>query len=127
MSIQGYITYKCINPFLMVYAVRNIENVIRDIAGGLLKRLVNKNDFNTILLRKKELSEDLRVKLEKAMHPGGVLIPFLDITQIMMSQQMQESMSQAAITKKEAQSKQITAKAEIKSSNLLKKAGEIMN
>lgn len=40
---------------------------------------------------------------------------------------MQEAMSQAAITKKQAESKKITAEAEVKGSKLLKQAGEIMN
>lgn len=127
IAIQGFLTYKCISPFKMVYAVKNIESVINDISGGLLKRLISRNNFRTILLKKKELSEDLRQKLEQAMKPGGVNIPFVDITQIVMSKQMQEAMSQAAITKKQAESKKITAEAEVKGSKLLKQAGEIMN
>lgn len=60
IAIQGFLTYKCISPFKMVYAVKNIESVINDISGGLLKRLISRNNFRTILLKKKELSEDLR-------------------------------------------------------------------
>ena len=127
IMIAGFVTYKCVNPYIMVYSVANINSMIQDIASGLLKRLVSENDFRTILIRKRELAKDLTNKLDISLERGGVKIPFVDITRIEMSGAMQQNMSQAAITKKQAESSRITAEAEVQSSQLLKKAGDIMN
>lgn len=80
ISVNGYISYKCQDPFLMAYAVANIDFLIKDLATGILKRLINKNTFRTILLKKQEIAREIQKKLSKYMAQGGVIIPFSDIT-----------------------------------------------
>ena len=111
----------------MAYAVANIDFLIKDLATGILKRLINKNTFRTILLKKMEISQEIQKKLQRYMEKGGVLIPFSDITQILMASSMQETIAQAAISKKQAESMRITAESEVRGAELLKQAGEIMN
>ena len=84
----------------MAYAVANIDFLIKDLATGILKRLINKNTFRTILLKKQDIAREIQKKLSKYMAQGGVVIPFSDITQILMAASMQETIAQAAITKK---------------------------
>ena len=71
--------------------------------------------------------EELLVRLKKIVDQAGIQVEFVDITQIMMTQQMQLAMAQATMSKKYADSARISAEAEVKGSELLKQAGDIMN
>lgn len=127
VGIGGFISYKIVNPYLAHYAIQNIGAVLNGMSAGILKNIVGGNSFQALMKNKDEVAGRIGKQLNEAMIRGGVEIPFVDITSIIMPPDMREAMSRAAIAKRQAGAKRIAAKAEVESSKLLKKAGDIMN
>jgi regulator of protease activity HflC (stomatin/prohibitin superfamily) len=127
ISVSCFVAWRIMDPFFAKFSMKSITSTINQIAGAILKRVISRNDFKSILVNKEQIGSELQKQLNSSMMTGGVRVEFADITGIHLPNQMVEVMAQAAISKREAGAKKIIAEAEIETSNMLKKAGEIMN
>lgn len=126
VSLQLVVAYKIVDPYLATFAVDNPTMVIRDISLGLIKRVVGKFKFQSLLHEQENLTSEFRSKLEKILRKAGIIVPFTDITGINIPQSMVSTMATTAISQREAAAKQLIAESEKQSSTMLKRAGEIM-
>lgn len=85
IAANAFVTYKCTDPFLMTYCATDMHQLITDLGIGILKRLINKNNFRTVMLKKKEIGAQIQLELSGYLAPAGVEIKFSDITQILLA------------------------------------------
>lgn len=126
VSLQLVVAYKVVDPYLATFAVDNPAMVIRDISLGLIKRVVGKFKFQSLLHQQDNVISQFRSKLENILRKAGIIVPFADITGINIPQSMVTTMATTAISRREAAAKQLIAESEKQSSMMLKRAGEIM-
>ena len=127
ISIHACAAYRVVDPFRALFAVDNLEWVLQDIGRGVLKQIISCNRFQDILANHKEIAEEFRSQLETAMSPAGIVISFMDVTQMSIPTALERAMAVAAISQREAEAKKIIAESERQASKLLKKAGQVLS
>jgi erythrocyte band 7 integral membrane protein len=80
-----------------------------------------------VIERREEIAQDIRHIVAEVTEGWGVEVESMLIRDIIFSQELQESLSMAAQSKRTGEAKVITARAEVESAKLMRQAADILS
>nr|AAQ73640.1 stomatin-like protein [Epichloe festucae] len=92
-----------------------------------LRHVIGARILQDVIERREEIAESIREIIEDVAAGWGVQVESMLIKDIIFSQELQESLSMAAQSKRIGESKIIAAKAEVESAKLMRQAADILS
>ena len=98
------------------HAILEVENYIEAVilsAQTALRDAIGKHDLSSLLSEREELGKEIQMALDAKTNPWGVTILSIEITDIIIPRELEDSLSKQAQAQREKQSRVILATAEV--------------
>lgn len=124
--IEGVVYYRIIDPFKSQFRVANVHASVIELTHSVLRDVFGKQTLQECLEHRTEIGKQIKALVEEPSSAWGIVIESMLIKDIRFSEELQVTLSAAAKAKRLAESKIITAEAEVKSAELMRKAADIL-
>lgn len=118
--------YHITSPHKSAFAVKDVIRALEERTQTTLRLVVGARTLQDIIERREEVAQSIREIIEDTAATWGVKVESILIKDIIMSIELQESLAQAAKSKRAGESKIITARAEVESAKLMRRAADIL-
>ena len=111
-------------------AVANVDDYnvsTRSLAAATLRNILGTRNLGEILSERDSIAMELKIGLDSATTPWGVLVERVEVKDVRVPEQLQRAMAAEAEAAREARAKVIAAEGEHKASRALKHAADIIN
>lgn len=108
-----------------ILEVEDYEEAVILSAKTALRAAVSKNDLSVFLERGDQIEEQLRAEVDKKTTEWGITIQHIEITDIQIPEQLQDSLSRLAQAEREKKGRVLLAEAEIDIAHRLEEAAKI--
>ena len=92
-----------------------------------LRHVIGARVLQDVIERREEIAQDIRNIVEETAEGWGVEVESMLIRDIIFSQELQESLSMAAQSKRTGEAKVIAARAEVEAAKLMRQAADILS
>lgn len=116
-----------INSRYAFYRVQNLQHALSEITYAILKNTCGQFIFQDILEKRQEIADDIENQVESYVGQWGTKVEEIFIKDIQLSKELQDSLSSAAKERRLAESKIISARADVESAKLMREAAEELN
>jgi len=110
-----------------VCEVQQYEEAVVLSSKTALRNAVSKHDLSTFLARGEEIEREIREEVDSKTTDWGITVQHIEITDIQIPQNLQDSLSRLAQMEREKQGRILLAEAEIEIATILSKAARIYN
>lgn len=122
ISIDASVYFRVINSRYAFYRVQNFNVAIAEVTYAILKNTCGQFILQDLLEKRQAISDDIEKQVDQYVEQWGVDIEEIFIKDIQLSKDLQESLSSAAKERRLAESKIISAKADVESAKLMRQA-----
>jgi erythrocyte band 7 integral membrane protein len=127
ISIDASVYYRITNPRYRYYRVQNYKSAIAEVTYAVLKNICGQFKLQELLEKRQEIADEIEKQVDEFTEEWGVKIENIYIKDIQLSKELQESLSSAAKERRIAESKLISARADVESAKLMRSAADILN
>lgn len=127
MNIDAVVYYKIVNVEKAIYTVSDIHSAVTELSCATLRDVTGHKTLQEILEKRDELTELIQKIVSEKTDTWGIRIEGIKLKDIIMSAELQETMASAAKASRQAESKIITAKAEVDAAKLMRQASDILD
>lgn len=92
-----------------------------------LRHVIGARVLQDVIERREEIAQSIREIIEETAMGWGVAVESMLIKDIIFSQELQDSLSMAAQSKRTGEAKVISARAEVESAKLMRQAADILS
>ena len=110
-------------------AVANVDDYnvsTRSLAAATLRNILGTRNLGEILSERDSIAIELKIGLDSATTPWGVLVERVEVKDVRVPEQLQRAMAAEAEAAREARAKVIAAEGEHKASRALRQAAEVI-
>ncbi|MDR2419625.1 MAG: hypothetical protein LBD79_11350 [Treponema sp.] len=125
ISVDALCFWLVWDPEKAVLEVQNYEEAVILSAKTALRNAVSSHDLTMFLERSDIIAKQLQNDVDKKTTEWGVTIQYIEITDILVPEALQDSLSRLAQAEREKKSRILLAEAEIEIANKLKSAAEV--
>lgn len=125
-SLDATVLYRITDSVKSLYMVQNIENCVQYLTISTLRNIIGQYTIQDFLEKRKELTHAMELYIDEHIQTWGVKVEHIFIKDIFLSQDIQDPLSSAAKERRKAESKIISAKADVESAKLLREAADIL-
>lgn len=126
IELSSVIYYHIVSPHRAVYAVQDVHHALIERTKTTLRLVVGSRTLQEIIERREEVASSIQEIIDEVTEQWGVHVESILIKDIVMSSELRETLAQAAKSKRIGESKIITARAEVESAKLMRKAADIL-
>jgi erythrocyte band 7 integral membrane protein len=126
IRLSSVLYYHIVSPHKSKFGVTNVIQALMERTQTTLRHVVGARVLQEIIERREEVAASIQEIIEETATSWGVKVESILIKDILLSEELQESLSQAAKSKRAGESKIITAKAEVESAKLMRRAADIL-
>ncbi|KAI0986375.1 hypothetical protein GJ496_009491 [Pomphorhynchus laevis] len=127
MEVDAVLFSRAFNPTWTVTRIENIQQSTVLLAATTLRNISASTSLIEFLTNKDQVSKELQNIIDKITDEWGIKIERVEITDVRLPQQMQRAMAAEAEADREAKAKYIAAQGEMRASESLHQAAEIMS
>ncbi|POS84202.1 SPFH domain/Band 7 family protein [Erysiphe pulchra] len=127
VHLTSVICYNIISPHKAAFGISNVRQALIERTQTTLRHVVGARVLQDVIERREELAQSIEDIIEDVALGWGVHVESMLIKDIIFSNELQESLSMAAQSKRIGESKIITARAEVESAKLMRQAADILS
>ncbi|KAI5299379.1 hypothetical protein KEM55_002219 [Ascosphaera atra] len=127
VRLTSVIYYRIVNPQVAAFGVSDVRQALVERTQTTLRHVVGARVLQDVVERREEIAQSISEIIEDVAQQWGVAIESILIKDIIFSQELQESLSMAAQSKRIGDSKIIAARAEVESAKLMRTAANILS
>ncbi|KAJ2899435.1 hypothetical protein MKZ38_003050 [Zalerion maritima] len=127
VQLTSVIYYHIVSPHKAAFGISNVRQALIERTQTTLRHVVGARVLQDVIERREEVAQSIGEIIEDVATGWGVQVESMLIKDIVFSQELQESLSMAAQSKRIGESKIIAAKAEVESAKLMRQAADILS
>ncbi|KAM5345832.1 hypothetical protein ACJ41O_011693 [Fusarium nematophilum] len=127
LRLTSVIYYHIVDPSKAAFGINNVRQALVERTQTTLRHVVGARVLQDVIERREEIAQSIGEIIEDVAAGWGVQVESMLIKDIVFSQELQESLSMAAQSKRIGESKIIAAKAEVESAKLMRQAADILS
>ncbi|KAH6656558.1 hypothetical protein BKA67DRAFT_511831 [Truncatella angustata] len=127
VHLTSVIYYHIVSPHKAAFGIANVRQALIERTQTTLRHVVGARILQDVIERREEIAQSIGEIIEDVAAGWGVAVESMLIKDIVFSQDLQESLSMAAQSKRIGESKIIAAKAEVESAKLMRQAADILS
>jgi erythrocyte band 7 integral membrane protein len=127
LNLTSVIYYHIISPHKAAFGISNIRQALVERTQTTLRHVVGARVLQDVIERREEIAQSIGEIIEDVAFGWGVQVESMLIKDIIFSEDLQESLSMAAQSKRIGESKVIAARAEVESAKLMRQAADILS
>ncbi|GKT52302.1 putative beta-galactosidase A [Colletotrichum spaethianum] len=127
LHLTSVIYYHIVAPHRAAFGISNVRQALMERTQTTLRHVVGARILQDVIERREEIAQSIGEIIEDVAAGWGVQVESMLIKDIIFSQELQESLSMAAQSKRIGESKIIAAKAEVESAKLMRQAADILS
>ncbi|KAL1877592.1 hypothetical protein VTK73DRAFT_8501 [Phialemonium thermophilum] len=127
LQLTSVIYYHIVAPHKAAFGIANVRQALIERTQTTLRHVVGARVLQDVIERREEIAKSIGEIIEEVAAGWGVQVESMLIKDIIFSQELQDSLSMAAQSKRIGESKIIAAKAEVESAKLMRQAADILS
>lgn len=128
LDVDSNIFYHVNDPYTITYRVdSSLKQLISELVYAQLRLIVGQYNLQDILVNKDIIGPNVKEVLDKYANEWGIVIEMVNIKDLKMSKAMSEALSAKTTAEKYAESKMISARADVESAKMMREAADILN
>ena len=127
LTLTSVIYYHITSPHKAAFGIANIRQALVERTQTTLRHIVGARVLQDVIERREEIAQSIGEIMDDVASGWGVRVESMLIKDIVFSQELQESLSMAAQSKRIGESKVIAARAEVESAKLMRQAADILS
>jgi len=127
LYLTSVLYYRITSPHKAAFGISNIRQALVERTQTTLRHVIGARVLQDVIERREEIAQDIRNIVEEIAEGWGVEVESMLIRDIIFSQELQESLSMAAQSKRTGEAKVIAARAEVESAKLMRQAADILS
>lgn len=127
VNLSSVIYYSVVSPHKAAFGVANVRQALVERTQTTLRHVVGARVLQDVIERREEVAQSISEIIEDVATSWGVQVESILIKDIIFSDELQDSLSMAAQSKRIGESKVIAARAEVESAKLMRQAADILS
>ncbi|KAI9666427.1 MAG: hypothetical protein M1821_004363 [Bathelium mastoideum] len=127
LHLSSVIYYHIVAPHKAAFGISNIRQALVERTQTTLRHVIGARVLQDVIERREEIAVSIREIIEDTAVGWGVQVESMLIKDIIFSQELQDSLSMAAQSKRTGEAKVIAARAEVESAKLMRQAADILS
>lgn len=127
LQLTSVLYYRITSPHKAAFGIANIRQALIERTQTTLRHVIGARILQDVIERREEIAESIREIIEDTASGWGCEVESMLIKDIIFSQELQESLSMAAQSKRTGEAKVIAARAEVESAKLMRQAADILS
>ncbi|KAF7161936.1 hypothetical protein CNMCM5623_007351 [Aspergillus felis] len=127
LNLTSVIYYQIISPHKAAFGISNVRQALIERTQTTLRHVIGARVLQDVIERREEIAQSTSEIIEEVAAGWGVLVESMLIKDIIFSNDLQDSLSMAAQSKRIGESKVIAARAEVESAKLMRQAADILS
>lgn len=127
LQLTSVIYYHITSPHKAAFGISNIRQALVERTQTTLRHVIGARVLQDVIERREEIAQSIREIIEDTASGWGVEIESMLMKDIIFSEELQESLSMAAQSKRTGEAKVISARAEVESAKLMRQAADILS
>jgi len=127
LNLTSVIYYHITSPHKAAFGISNIRQALIERTQTTLRHVVGARVLQDVIERREEIAQSIGEIIEDVAMGWGVQVESMLIKDIIFSNDLQDSLSMAAQSKRIGESKVIAARAEVESAKLMRQAADILS
>ncbi|KAK0660351.1 putative band 7 family protein R614 [Lasiodiplodia hormozganensis] len=127
LYLTSVIYYRITSPHKAAFGIANIRQALVERTQTTLRHVIGARVLQDVIERREEIAASIREIIEDTSTSWGVEVESMLIKDIIFSQELQDSLSMAAQSKRTGEAKVIAARAEVESAKLMRQAADILS
>ncbi|KAI9755996.1 MAG: 26S proteasome regulatory subunit rpn6 [Chaenotheca gracillima] len=127
LNLTSVLFYHITSPHKAAFGISNIRQALMERTQTTLRHVVGARVLQDVVERREEIAQSIEEIIEDVASGWGVQVESMLIKDIIFSNELQESLSMAAQSKRIGESKVIAARAEVESAKLMRQAADILS
>ncbi|KAF2640395.1 stomatin family protein-like protein [Massarina eburnea CBS 473.64] len=127
LHLTSVIYYRITSPHKAAFGISNIRQALIERTQTTLRHVIGARVLQDVIERREEIAQSIREIIDKTVADWGVEVESMLIKDIIFSQDLQDSLSMAAQSKRTGEAKVIAARAEVESAKLMRQAADILS
>jgi len=127
LNLTSVIYYHITSPHKAAFGISNIRQALVERTQTTLRHVVGARVLQDVIERREEIAQSIGEIIEEVASGWGVQVESMLIKDIIFSNDLQDSLSMAAQSKRIGESKVIAARAEVESAKLMRQAADILS
>lgn len=120
LHLTSVIYYRITSPHKAAFGIANIRQALIERTQTTLRHVIGARVLQDVIERREEIAQSIREIIEETAAGWGVEVESMLIKDIIFSQELQDSLSMAAQSKRTGEAKVIAARAEVESASMSK-------
>lgn len=126
IELSSVVYYQIESPHRAIFTIRDYTQALLERTKTTLRLVVGSRTLQEIVERREEVANSIQEIIGEVSSSWGINVESILIKDITLSSELQSTLAQAAKSKRLGESKIITAKAEVESAKLMRKAADIL-
>lgn len=118
LNLTSVIYYRITSPHKAAFGISNIRQALIERTQTTLRHVVGARVLQDVIERREEIAQSIREIIEEIAAGWGVEVESMLVKDIIFSQDLQDSLSMAAQSKRTGEAKVIAARAEVESAKV---------
>jgi erythrocyte band 7 integral membrane protein len=118
LNLTSVIYYRITSPHKAAFSISNIRQALVERTQTTLRHVVGARVLQDVIERREEIAQSIREIIEETALGWGVEVESMLVKDIIFSQELQDSLSMAAQSKRTGEAKVIAARAEVESAKV---------
>lgn len=127
LQLTSVIYYRITSPHKAAFSISNIRQALVERTQTTLRHVVGARVLQDVIERREEIAQSIREIIEETALGWGVEVESMLVKDIIFSQDLQDSLSMAAQSKRTGEAKVIAARAEVEAAKLMRQAADILS
>jgi regulator of protease activity HflC (stomatin/prohibitin superfamily) len=127
LHLTSVIYYHITSPHKAAFSSSNVRQALVERTQTTLRHVVGARVLQDVIERREEIAQSIGEIIEDVASGWGVQVESMLIKDIIFSNELQDSLSMAAQSKRIGESKVIAARAEVESAKLMRQAADILS
>lgn len=127
LTLTSVIYYPITSPHKAAFGISNIRQALIERTQTTLRHVIGARVLQDVIERREEIAQSIREIIEDTAAGWGAQVESMLIKDIIFSQELQDSLSMAAQSKRTGEAKVISARAEVESAKLMRQAADILS
>ena len=127
LTLTSVIYYHITSPHKAAFGISNLRQALVERTQTTLRHVIGARVLQDVIERREEIAQSIREIIEETAAGWGVAVESMLVKDIIFSQELQDSLSMAAQSKRTGEAKVISARAEVESAKLMRQAADILS
>lgn len=127
LQLTSVIYYHITSPHKAAFGISNIRQALIERTQTTLRHVIGARVLQDVIERREEIAQSIREIIEETATGWGAQVESMLVKDIIFSQDLQDSLSMAAQSKRTGEAKVISARAEVESAKLMRQAADILS